>query len=205
MTDIFHVSSNLYKRWLLLCYLRVPFHQLASPPRFNVAKHPEGEPYIYEAYIYIKWLPRTPHARSPRRNRAVLPHGGRVFDKCLMLGLPAWSQARRLLHDSVGNTVSSRLCIIDPKNVVEGRGIDFLTEYLFSERTRLAPPWPLTISHLNTASVFYLLDRSSFSLISKLFWYFRFLVFFVFFSLILCYCLCIYVCDMYVKPAANNT
>ena len=49
-----------------------------------------------------------------------------------------------------------------------------------SERARLAPSWPLTSSHLNTASVYYLLDLSSFSLLSTpgtLFLYLRVLVF----------------------------
>ena len=41
MKDIFHFSSNIYKLWLLLCYLHVPF-QLASPPGFHVAHIPEG-------------------------------------------------------------------------------------------------------------------------------------------------------------------
>ena len=41
--------------------------------------------------------------------------------------------------------------------------------WIFSERARLAPPWPLTSSHLNTASFYYLLDHSSFSLLSPLF------------------------------------
>ena len=40
--SIFHVSSNIYKLWLLLCYLRVDFHQLASPPGFHVAHIPKG-------------------------------------------------------------------------------------------------------------------------------------------------------------------
>ena len=39
---------------------------------------------------------------------------------------------------------------------------------LFSERARLAPPWPLRSSRLSTASVYYLRDRSSFSLLSTL-------------------------------------
>ena len=43
--------------------------------------------------------------------------------------------------------------------------------WIFSERARLAPPWPLTSSHLNTASFYYLLDLSSFSLLSTLFLY----------------------------------
>ena len=30
-----HVSSNINKLRLLLCYLRVPFHQLATPPDFT--------------------------------------------------------------------------------------------------------------------------------------------------------------------------
>ena len=48
---------------------------------------------------------------------------------------------------------------------------------IFSERARLAPPWPLTSSQLNTASVHYLLDLSSCSLLSTLFLYFGFLTF----------------------------
>ena len=47
MKGIFHVSSNIFKVWLLMCYLRVPFHQLASPPRISLRTHPEGEPYNY--------------------------------------------------------------------------------------------------------------------------------------------------------------
>ena len=38
---IFHVSSNMYKLWLLLCYLRVPF-QLGSTPGFHVVHIPKG-------------------------------------------------------------------------------------------------------------------------------------------------------------------
>ena len=44
--------------------------------------------------------------------------------------------------------------------------------HLFSEQARLAPPWPLTSSHLNTASVNYLRDLSSFSLLSTLLLYY---------------------------------
>ena len=40
---------------------------------------------------------------------------------------------------------------------------------LFPERARLAPPWPLTSSYLNTASFYYLRDLSSFSLLSRFF------------------------------------
>ena len=54
----------------------------------------------------------------------------------------------------------------------------------FSERARLAPPWPLTSSHLNTASVYYLLDLSSFFFAfstffctTSVFSFFRFFVF----------------------------
>ena len=42
MKDIFHVSSNICKLCLLPCYLRVPFHQLASPPGFHVEHIPKG-------------------------------------------------------------------------------------------------------------------------------------------------------------------
>ena len=38
---------------------------------------------------------------------------------------------------------------------------------LLSERARLASPWPLRSSQLNTASVYYLRDRSSFYLLSS--------------------------------------
>ena len=57
---------------------------------------------------------------------------------------------------------------------------------IFSERARLAPPWPLTSSHLNTPSFYCLLDLSSFSSLSTFFLYFRFLrfSFFVFFVLV---------------------
>ena len=42
-----HVSSKINKRYLRLCYLRVPFEQFASPPGFHVNTHAEGEPFIY--------------------------------------------------------------------------------------------------------------------------------------------------------------
>ena len=48
--SIFHVSSNIYKLWLLLCYLRVDFHQLASPPGFHVAHIPMGN-LVYMSYL----------------------------------------------------------------------------------------------------------------------------------------------------------
>ena len=51
---------------------------------------------------------------------------------------------------------------------------------IFPERARLAPPWPLTSSHLNTASVYYLLDLSSFSLLSAFFCTTVFSFFYVF-------------------------
>ena len=75
---------------------------------------------------------------------------------------------------------------------------------LFSERARLAPPWPLRSSQLNTASVYYLLDLSNFSLLSLLFLYYSVVLpfshFFRFFvSSFLLFRLC-----LYVKPAANN-
>ena len=63
--------------------------------------------------------------------------------------------------------------------------VDILTQIFFSERARLAPHWPLRSSRLSTASVYYLLDLSSFSLLSPFFlYYFRFLIFFVSLSLI---------------------
>ena len=42
-----HVSSNINKLRLLLCYRRVPFHQLASPPGFHVTHIPKGNLVIY--------------------------------------------------------------------------------------------------------------------------------------------------------------
>ena len=53
-----HVSSSINKLWLLLCYLRVPFHQLASPPRFHVT-HSKCEPCIFgiriPRVVYCLW------------------------------------------------------------------------------------------------------------------------------------------------------
>ena len=37
-----HVSSNISDLWLLLCSLRIPFHQLASPPELHVIQMPKG-------------------------------------------------------------------------------------------------------------------------------------------------------------------
>ena len=57
--------------------------------------------------------------------------------------------------------------------------IQYKQSYLvdhFPEPARLAPPWSLRSSRLSTASVYYLLDLSSFSLLSLLF-YCRVLVF----------------------------
>ena len=70
----------------------------------------------------------------------------------------------------------------------------------FSERVRLAPSWPLKSSQLNTASVYYLLDRSSFICLLHFFCatsVFSFSSFFCFLFLLFRLCL-------YVKPAANN-
>ena len=47
-----HVPSNINKLWLLLCYLRVPFHQLASPPAFHVTHIPKGN-VEYDIYVYL--------------------------------------------------------------------------------------------------------------------------------------------------------
>ena len=49
-----HVSSNINKLWLLLYYLRVPFHQLASLPAFYVTHIPKGNLVnsIYVVFIY---------------------------------------------------------------------------------------------------------------------------------------------------------
>ena len=55
MKDIFHVSSNIYKLRLLLCCLRVLFHQLASPPGFNVAHIPKGNlVHIYKCVFLAR-------------------------------------------------------------------------------------------------------------------------------------------------------
>ena len=53
-----HVSPDIDKLWLLLCYLRVSF-QLASPPGYYVTHiHPEGESYIYICiYTYVFFWP----------------------------------------------------------------------------------------------------------------------------------------------------
>ena len=47
-----HVSPNINKLWLLLCYVRVRF-QLASPPVFHFNTHPEGQPCTM--YKCILW------------------------------------------------------------------------------------------------------------------------------------------------------
>ena len=62
-----------------------------------------------------------------------------------------------------------------------------------------SPPWTLTTSHLNTASFYYLLDLSSFSVLSIHFLYFRFVTCFCFFSSFFV------VPSLYVKPTANNS
>ena len=87
MEGIFHVSSNIKRLPLLLCYLPVPFHQLASPPRFHFAHISRGNLiHTYKCIllpfgIYFSsghgsflvlsppWLagsPRTPHASLAR-------------------------------------------------------------------------------------------------------------------------------------------
>ena len=43
------VFSNINKLWLLLCYLRVPFHQLASPTGLHVTHIPKRN----SEYVYI--------------------------------------------------------------------------------------------------------------------------------------------------------
>ena len=45
-----HVSSNVNKLWLLLCYLLVPFH-LASPPDFTLAHIPKGN--LVNTFIHV--------------------------------------------------------------------------------------------------------------------------------------------------------
>ena len=58
-----HVSSIVNKLWLLLCYLRVPFHQLASSPGFHVTHIPKGNLVIcriINMHIYI-----CPRAMDP--------------------------------------------------------------------------------------------------------------------------------------------
>ena len=82
--------------------------------------------------------------------------------------------------------VGSEMCIRDSRS---------------SERARLAPPWPLTSSHLSTASVYYLLETFPAFLCFLYFFVLRpFSHFFRFFvSSFLLFRLC-----LYVKPAANN-
>ena len=53
MKYIFHVFSNVHKLWLLLCYLRVPFHELASPPEFHFAHIPKGNLIYITMYICV--------------------------------------------------------------------------------------------------------------------------------------------------------
>ena len=49
-----HVSANINKLWLVLCYLRVSFHQLASPPGFNVSHNLKGNlVYIYMNVFFL--------------------------------------------------------------------------------------------------------------------------------------------------------
>ena len=45
-----HVSPDINKLWLLLCYLRVPF-QLASPPGFHVTHIPKGKLVCIYKYV----------------------------------------------------------------------------------------------------------------------------------------------------------
>ena len=45
--------------WLVLCYLRVPFHKLASPPGFHFVHIPKGNLVLYLYYI----LPPAPTRR----------------------------------------------------------------------------------------------------------------------------------------------
>ena len=52
----YHVSPNINKLWLLLCYLRVRF-QLVSPPGFHFNTHTEGEPCIHKKYISVFFSP----------------------------------------------------------------------------------------------------------------------------------------------------
>ena len=46
-----HVSHDINKLWLLLCYLRVRF-QLASPPRFHFNTSWRGTLYIYKCVFF---------------------------------------------------------------------------------------------------------------------------------------------------------
>ena len=54
MNDIFRVSPNTYRLRLLLCCLRIPFHQLASPPGFQVAHIPKGN-LVLLSIISVVW------------------------------------------------------------------------------------------------------------------------------------------------------
>ena len=65
MKCIFHVFSNVHKLWLLLCHLRVLFHELASPPGFHFAHIPKGN-LIYN-HVYMCFFGTSTFFFSSRR------------------------------------------------------------------------------------------------------------------------------------------
>ena len=83
MKGIFHVSSNIYKLWLLLCYLRVPF-QLASLPGFHVVHVQKGNLVCMYMYMLkkrppaaLRGAPAAPCGeRTSPTDRGAVPHHG---------------------------------------------------------------------------------------------------------------------------------
>ena len=69
-----HRSSNINKLWLLLCYLRVSFHQLASPPGFHVAHIPKGNLAYTSAKIGALRAPYFPSLGCVKRRSYMLMH-----------------------------------------------------------------------------------------------------------------------------------
>ena len=111
MKDVFHVSSNICKLWLLLWYLRVPLHQLASPPRFHVTHIRKGNLVHIRMYKGLFFSPSVFFS---------LPPGG-LFPSSRLRGtqearpdavrkLGPWSRsvARAL---GFGRGTSARVCI----------------------------------------------------------------------------------------------
>ena len=55
--DYVSSNTNSIKLWLLLCFLCVPLHQLASPPGFHVTHIPEGNlVYTLTLWLIAAWL-----------------------------------------------------------------------------------------------------------------------------------------------------
>ena len=81
MKDIFYVFSNM---WLLLCYLRAPIHQHASPLGFHVGHIPKGNIYIiciYLEYMYLSLPTRRKQPIGPKHeldSALTRPRGGQA-------------------------------------------------------------------------------------------------------------------------------